>query len=58
MEKTDPHKKYNYSQEFNTMIALGQELNHLRMNSKYDNVREVVEEYMKDRISEIKERWK
>ena len=58
MEKTDPHKKHSYSQEFNIMIALGQELNHLRTNSKYDNVREVVEEYMKDRISEIKERWK
>jgi hypothetical protein len=58
MEKTDPHKKYNYSHDYLVMTALVQELNHLKLNKKYDNVRDVVEEYMRGRVKEIKERWK
>lgn len=58
MEKTDPHKKHSYSQDYVVMTALVSELFHVRNDSKYENVREQVESYMTDRLKEIKERWK
>ena len=32
--------------------------NNLKVNPKYDNVREVIESYLQERVDEIKTRWK
>jgi hypothetical protein len=59
MEKTDPHKTHSYSHDYLIMNAFDFELrNNLRLNPKYDNIREIVEGYMNERVNEIKERWK
>ena len=58
MEKTDPHMTHNYSHEQIIKFAYTLETYHVRNNPKYDNVREILEQYMKDRVKEITERWK
>ena len=59
MEKTDPHKTHSYSHDYMLMTAFDFELrNNLRLNPKYDNVREIIEGYMNERVKEIKDRWK
>jgi hypothetical protein len=58
MAKTDPHKNHHYSHEQLIKFAYGLEIHHIKNNPKYDNVREVIEQYMKDRVKEITERWK
>lgn len=58
IEKTDPHMTYNYSHEQIIMFAYTQEIFHVRNNPKYDNVREILEQFMQDRVKEIKDRWK
>ena len=57
MEKTNK-KNQSYSTDWNIMWALQHELNHLQIDNKHDNVKPIVEEYMRDRIKEIKKRWK
>ena len=57
MDKTDPHMTNNYSHEQIIMFAYTQELYHIK-NPKYDNVREILESFMQDRVKEIKDRWK
>ena len=56
-EKTDPHITNNYSHEQIIKFAYTQELYHIK-NEKYDNVREILEQYMKERVKEITDRWK
>lgn len=58
MEKIDPHKKYSYSQDYLVITALTHEIFHVTNDKKYDNVKEILEEYMRDRVKELKERWK
>lgn len=58
MEKTDPHRTHHYSHEQIIMTAYTLDLQHVRMNPKYDNIREILESYMSERVKEIKERWK
>ena len=57
-EKIDPHKNHNYSHEQIIKFAYTLETYHVRNNPKYDNVREIIEQYMQDRVKEITERWK
>jgi hypothetical protein len=57
-DKPDPHITHNYSHEQIIKFAYVQEIYHVRNNPKYDNIREVVEQYMQDRVKEITERWK
>lgn len=58
MEKTDPHRTHHYSHEQIIMTAYTLDLQHVKMNPKYDNIREILESYMTERVKEIKERWK
>lgn len=58
MEKTDPHMTHNYSHEQLIKFSYTQELYHIKNNPKYDNVREILEQFMKERVKEITERWK
>ena len=58
MEKTDPHITHNYSHEQLIKTAYVWEIYHVRKNPKYDNVREIIEQYMQERVKEITERWK
>ena len=59
MENIDPHKLYNYSHDQLLMTAFSYEIrNHLSLDPKYDNVREIVEAYLQERVDEIKTRWK
>jgi len=58
MEKIDPHLTHNYSHEQIIKFAYTQEVFHVRNNPKYDNVREIIEQFMQDRMKEITERWK
>lgn len=57
-DKPDPHKTHNYSHEQIIKFAYTQEIYHVKNNPKYDNVREILEQFMKDRVKEITERWK
>ena len=58
MAKTDTHKTHSYSQDYNTMIAFQHEINSLTIRKNNDNITPIVEEYLKGRVKEIKERWK
>ena len=58
MAKTDTKKNYSYSQDYNTMVAFQHEINSLTVRQKNDNITPIVEEYLRDRVKEIKERWK
>jgi hypothetical protein len=58
MAKTDPHKNYSYSQDYNTMIAFQHEINSLTIRKNNDNITPIIEEYLRGRVKEIKERWK
>jgi hypothetical protein len=58
MEKTNPHLTHNYSHEQIIKFAYTQEIFHVKNNPKYDNVREILEQFMQDRMKEITERWK
>jgi hypothetical protein len=58
MEKTDPHKTHNYSQDYNTMIAFQHEINSLTIRKKNDNITPIIEEYLRNRVKEIKDRWR
>ena len=58
MEKTDPHKHYSYSQDYILMTAFTQEINSLTIRKNNDNITPIVEEYLRGRVKEIKERWK
>ena len=58
MAKTDPHKTHSYSQDYILMTAFTQEIGHLTVNKKNDNITPIVEEYLRGRVKEIKERWK
>ena len=59
MDNTNPHKHYNYSHDQILMTAFSYEMrNNLKLNPKYDNVRDIVEAYLKERVDEIKDRWK
>ena len=58
MAKTDPHKNYNYSYDYLVMTAFQHEINSLTVRKNNDNITPIVEEYLRDRVKEIKERWK
>ena len=58
MEKTNPHLTHNYSHEQIIKTAYTLDIYHVRNNPKYDNVREILEQFMKDRVEEITQRWK
>jgi len=58
MAKTDPHKTHSYSQDYILMTAFQSEINSLTCRKNNDNITPIVEEYLRNRVKEIKERWK
>lgn len=58
MSDTDPHKHYSYSHDYILMTAFTHEIGSLTVNKKNDNITPIVEEYLRNRVKEIKERWK
>jgi len=58
MAKTDPYKTHSYSQDYILMTAFQTEINSLTVRKNNDNITPIVEEYLRDRVKEIKERWK
>jgi len=58
MAKTDSHKKHSYSQDYILMTALQSELMSLPLRRKNDNITPIIEEYLRDRVKELKDRWK
>ena len=59
MEKIDPHKTHSYSHDWMLMTAFDFELrNHLAVKYKHDNEKAIIEQYLQDRVKEIKDRWK
>ena len=58
MEKTDPHKTHNYSYDYILMTAFQHELNSLTLRKNNDNISPIMEDDLRDRVKEIKNRWK
>jgi hypothetical protein len=58
MAKTDPHKNHSYSQDYILITALQSELMSLPLRRKNDNITPIIEEYLRDRVKELKDRWK
>jgi len=58
MAKTDPHKKHSYSQDYILMTAFQTEISHLTLRKNNDNITPIVEEYLRNRLKELKDRWK
>jgi len=58
MAKTDPHKTYSYSQDYILMTAFVQEVGSLKVKKDRSNEMAIVQEYLEQRVKEIKDRWK
>ena len=58
MAKTDPHKTHSYSHDYILMTAFQHEINSLTVRKNNDNITPIIEEYLRDRVKEIKDRWK
>jgi hypothetical protein len=58
MAKTDPHKNHSYSHDYILITALQSELMSLPLRKKNDNITPIIEEYLRDRVKELKDRWK
>ena len=59
MAKTNPHKTHSYSHDWMLMTAFDFELrNHLAVKDKNGNEKIIIEQYLQDRVKEIKECWK
>jgi hypothetical protein len=58
MAKTDPHKNHSYSNDYILITALQSELLTLPLRRKNDNITPIIEEYLRDRVKELKDRWK
>ena len=58
MEKIDPHRTHSYSYDQLLKSAFEIELSTLKISSNRDNEKGLIENYLKERVNEIKERWK
>ena len=58
MAKTDPHKTHSYSQDYILMTAFVQEVGSLKTKKDRSNEMAIVQEYLEQRVKEIKDRWK
>ena len=58
MEKTNPHKNYSYSQDYILMTAFIQEVGSLKLRKDRSNEIVIIQEYLEQRVKEIKNRWK
>jgi hypothetical protein len=58
MEKTNPHENYSYSQDYILMTAFIQEVGSLKLKKDRNNEIAIVQEYLEQRVKEIKTRWK
>jgi len=58
MAKTDSNKNHCYSQDYNKMIAFIQEVGSLKLKKDRSNEIAIVQEYLEQRVKEIKDRWK
>jgi len=58
MVKTDSTKNHCYSQDYNTMVAFIQEVGSLKLKKDRSNEIAIVQEYLEQRVKEIKDRWK
>ena len=58
MEKNKNHVEHSYSQDYILVTAFQQEIGHLTVSEKRDNIEPIVEEYLRNRVKEIKARWK
>lgn len=57
---TDPHKTHHYSHDQLAKVVFEMEISKLKRDSSGHNseVLGLVESYLKERVNEIKERWK
>ena len=58
MAKTDPHKTHSYSQDYILMTAFVQEVGSLKVKKDRSNEMTIVQQYLEQRVKEIKDRWK
>lgn len=58
MDNPDPHKTYSYSQDQLLMTAFDYELRNTVALRDRTNELTIIEEYLRERVTEIKERWK
>ena len=58
MEKTKNHTNHSYSQDYILVTAFQQEIGHLMARKDSSNIEPIVEEYLRKRVKELKERWK
>jgi len=58
MAKTDRKHKHSYSEDYILITALQSELLTLPLRKKNDNIAPIIEEYLRDRVKELKDRWK
>jgi hypothetical protein len=58
MAKTDPHKTHSYSHDYNLMVAFIHEVSRLKIKTDRNNEMAIVEQYLEQRVREIKDRWK
>ena len=58
MEKNKNHTEHSYSHDYILVTAFQQEIGNLTANKNCDNIKPIVEEYLRNRVKEIKERWK
>jgi len=58
MAKTDPHKTHSYSQDYNMMIAFTHEVGSLKLKKERGLETVIIQEYLEQRVKEIKDRWK
>jgi hypothetical protein len=58
MAKTDPHKTHHYSHDYIIMTAFVQELGSIKLRKDHSNEMVIIQEYLENRVKEIKNRWK
>lgn len=58
MEKTNSHQNYSYSHDYILMTAFVQEIGTLKIKKDRSNEMAIVQEYLEQRVKEIKTRWK
>ena len=58
MEKVDPHKHHSYSHDYILMTAFVQEVGSLKLRKDRSNEVMIIQEYLEQRVKEIKDRWK
>lgn len=58
MEKTNPHQTHHYSTDQLAVTIFEMEIGRLKREQRNEETIGLVESYLKERVNEIKERWK